>query len=110
MSWLPVKKNNMENRRSLSVGSLVIICRIYTLLSKLNFQSIEEHEKYFGLGTSIGRSKKVIFQVIQDRVSKKVKGWKERYMSRVGIEVLLKYVAQAILPMLCSVFKFLRVW
>lgn len=67
-----------------------------TLLSKLNFQVVEDHENYLGLPTFVGRPKKVVFQVIQDRMWKKVKGWKERFLSRAGREVLLKYVAQAI--------------
>lgn len=57
---------------------------------------MEDHDKYLGLPMSIGRSKKAVFQVIQDRVWKKVKGWKERMLSQAGREVMIKAVVQAI--------------
>lgn len=66
------------------------------LVTKLNFKVVEDHERYLGLPTFVGRSKKVVFQNVMDRVWKKVKGWKERCLSRAGREVLLKSVAQAI--------------
>ena len=36
------------------------------LQSKLNFKILNEDEKYLGLPTYIGRSMKVVFQIIQD--------------------------------------------
>lgn len=38
------------------------------LQSKLTFTAVVEHEKYLGLPMYIGKSKKPVFQVIQDRV------------------------------------------
>lgn len=38
---------------------------------KLNFTAVTEHRKYFGLPTYIRRSKKIVFQIIQDRVGKR---------------------------------------
>lgn len=75
------------------------------LLSKLNFKAMLEHEKYLGLPTFVGRSKKIVFQGILDRVWKKIKGWKERCLSRAGREVLLKSVAQAIPTYAMQCFK-----
>lgn len=48
-------------------------------------------------------TKNTVFQVIHDRVWRKIKGWKERCLSRAGREVLLKSV-QAIptYAMLCN--------
>lgn len=43
-----------------------------------------------------GRSKKEIFHFIQDRVRKKLHGWKESLLSQAGKEVLVKAVIQAI--------------
>ncbi|XP_057247591.1 uncharacterized protein LOC130589950 [Beta vulgaris subsp. vulgaris] len=67
-----------------------------TLQMKLTFKAVEEHEKYLGLPTYIGSSKKRVFQCIQERVLKKLKGWKESFLSQAGREVLIKAVAQAI--------------
>lgn len=81
------------------------------LLSKLNFQAVEEHKKYLGLPTFVGRSKKVVFQVIQDRVWKKVKGWKERFFFLRREEKC--YSSQWLKPfpyMQCNVSKFPREW
>lgn len=75
------------------------------LQMKLNFTAVNEQRKYLGLPMSIGRSKKVVFQTIQDRVWKKIKGWKERYLSRAGREVLVKAVVQAIPMYVMQCFK-----
>lgn len=66
---------------------------------------MEEREKYLGLPTYVGGSKKKVFQVIQDRVWKKLKGWKERYLSQAGREILIKSVAQAIPTYVMQCFK-----
>lgn len=47
----------------------------------------------------------MVFQSIVDRVWKRVKGWKERYLSRAGREVLLKSIAQAIPTYAMQCFK-----
>ena len=70
--------------------------KINILQMKLAFKAVEGHDKYLGLPTYIGSSKKRIFQSIQDRVWKKLKGWKGQLLSQAGREVLLKAVAQAI--------------
>ncbi|XP_021866530.1 uncharacterized protein [Spinacia oleracea] len=72
---------------------------------KLNFMVVNEREKYLGLPTYIGRSKKTVFQVIHDRLWRKIKGWKGRCLLRVGKEVLLKSIAQAIPTFAMQCFK-----
>lgn len=54
------------------------------LQMKLTFEVIDEHDKYLGLPTYVGSSKKRIFHTIQDRIWKKLKGWKEKYLSQAG--------------------------
>lgn len=63
---------------------------------KLSFKAVEEYEKYFVLPTYIGGSKKKIFQVILERVLKKLKGWKEGYLSHARRKVLIKAITLAI--------------
>ena len=57
---------------------------------------VEHHEKYLGLPIHFTRAKKISYASIWDRISKKLKGWKERLMSRVGEEISIKVVAQSI--------------
>lgn len=66
------------------------------LLARLNFKVVADHDKYLGLPTYVGNSKKEVFRAIQDRVWKKLKGWKENFLSQAGREVLIKAIAQAI--------------
>ncbi|XP_021734157.1 uncharacterized protein LOC110700882 [Chenopodium quinoa] len=96
---LNLEKSEVSFSRNVSANSQEI------LQSKLNFTRVEGHDKYLGLPTYIGRSKKIVFQTIQDRVWKKVKGWKERFLSRAGREVPLKSVAQAIPTYAMQCFK-----
>jgi hypothetical protein len=53
----------------------------------------------------VGRSKRRTFEGILNRVRKKIDGWKERFLSQAGKEVLLKSVIQAIPTYSMSVFK-----
>jgi len=53
-------------------------------------------ERYLGLPALVGRSKSRTFSGISDRVKKKLDGWKEKFLSQVGKEVLIKAVVQAI--------------
>nr|CCA66036.1 hypothetical protein [Beta vulgaris subsp. vulgaris] len=87
---LNMEKSEMSYSRNLEPD------KINTLQMKLAFKTVEGHEKYLGLPTFIGSSKKRVFQAIQDRVWKKLKGWKGKYLSQAGREVLIKAVAQAI--------------
>ena len=70
----------------------------------LGVQAVELFDKYLGLPTIIGRSKTQIFDFVKTRVWKKLKGWKEKSLSRAGREVLIKVVAQAIPSYVMSCF------
>lgn len=54
--------------------------------------------------TTIGRLKKQVFDHIQDRIWKKLKGWKEKNLSFTGKSTLIQAVAQAILTYVMSCF------
>ena len=78
------------------------------LREKLAFKEIKAHQCYLGLPTYVGRSKKVVFNEVCDRVLKKLKGWKEKLLSKAGKEVLLKAVIQAIPMYTMQCFEFPR--
>lgn len=59
------------------------------LVRILNMKQVGRHEKYLEISTVMGRSKEVIFGAVTNRVWKKLQGWKERLISRVGKEILL---------------------
>jgi hypothetical protein len=62
----------------------------------LSMQMVDRFSKYLGMPTNVGRSKSQVFQYIQDKVWKKLKGWKEKHLSFSGRSTLIKAVAQAI--------------
>ena len=59
----------------------------------LGVEEVECFEKYLGLPTLIGREKYQSFSYLKDRVWKKLQGWKDKLLSRVGKEVLIKAMA-----------------
>ncbi|GAU33808.1 hypothetical protein TSUD_221460 [Trifolium subterraneum] len=75
------------------------------ICNKMNVKTVLSHTRYLGLPVVFGRSKKEIFSFVIDRVWKKLKGWKEKFLSRVGKEVLIKPVAQAILSYIMGCYK-----
>ncbi|XP_021751223.1 uncharacterized protein LOC110716880 [Chenopodium quinoa] len=71
----------------------------------LGVKQVNRHEKYLGILTVIGKSKKAIFANLKDRIWKKLQGWKEKLLSRAGKEILIKAVAQEIPTYLMGIFK-----
>ena len=53
----------------------------------------------------VGKSKRNIFAQLKQRVSKKLAEWKEKLLSSVGKEILIKAVAQAVPSYTMSCFK-----
>ena len=71
----------------------------------LGAQIMTNCEKYLGLPMVGGKSKVGTFREIQEWVTKKVMGWKEKHISKAGREVVIKTVAQAIPTYSMSMFK-----
>ena len=51
-----------------------------------------KHNKYPGLPSIIGKSKKEVFAEVKEKVEKKLSGWKEKMLSMGGREILIKAV------------------
>ena len=56
-----------------------------------------------------GKSKVGTFKEIQEHITNRVMGWKEKNISKVGREVFIKIVAQAISTYSMSLFKIPRI-
>ncbi|KAL0434037.1 UNVERIFIED_CONTAM: hypothetical protein Slati_2738000 [Sesamum latifolium] len=57
---------------------------------------VAKHEKYLGLPTVVGRSKKELFEGIKDRIWKKLHSWSSKQLSQAGRSVLLKSIIHMI--------------
>jgi hypothetical protein len=75
------------------------------ICQQIDIKTGTSHSRYLGLPMVFGRSKKDVFSFVQERVWKKVKGWKEKFLSRAGKETLIKAVAQAIPNYIMSCYK-----
>ncbi|KAL3826043.1 hypothetical protein ACJIZ3_022072 [Penstemon smallii] len=78
---------------------------IDAIRAHLPMEVVDKHEKYLGLPSVIGKSKKEAFANIRDKVCNRLKGWKEQWLSKGGKEILIKSVIQAIPTYAMSCFK-----
>ena len=74
----------------------------------LDVQNEKLSEKYLGLPSDVGRAKEGSFKFLKDKIWKQVQGWMEKTLSIGGKEVVIKFVAQAILTYSMSSFKLPR--
>ncbi|PNY16580.1 ribonuclease H, partial [Trifolium pratense] len=94
-----LEKSEVSFSRNLPTIEKNMIC------NKIDVKAVTNHSKYLGLPVIFGRSKKEIFASVQERIWKKIKGWKEKCLSRAGKETLIKSVAQAIPNYIMSCYK-----
>lgn len=71
----------------------------------LGARIMSECEKHLGLPMPNGKSKVGTFKELQEKITKKVIGWKEKFISKAGPEILIKTVVQAIPTYSMSLFK-----
>jgi hypothetical protein len=74
------------------------------VLAALNISAQARMEKYLGLLVHVGRSRKKTFEYLLKRIWKKIQGWKERMLSKMGKDILIKACAQAIPTFTMSCF------
>ena len=74
----------------------------------LGARVMSECEKYLGLPMLSGKSKVGTFKELQEKITKRVLGWKEKFISKAGREILIKTVAQAIPTYSMNLFKLPR--
>ncbi|KAL0433127.1 UNVERIFIED_CONTAM: hypothetical protein Slati_2647000 [Sesamum latifolium] len=82
---------------------------LWTSISEgLGIRQAEKHEKYLGLPSVVGRSRKEGFSSLRDKVWKKISSWGEKQLSEAGKEVLIKAVIQDILTYAMGIFRLLE--
>lgn len=59
---------------------------------------------YLGFLPIIGRNKTEIFDFVVEKVWRKLRGWRNKFLSRAGKELLIRTVAQSIPTYVMSVF------
>ena len=79
-----------------------------TIHKLMGAQVMTSCEKYLGLPMVGVKSKVGTFKELQERITKKMMGWKEKTISKSGRETLIKLVAQAIPTYSMSIFKIPR--
>lgn len=94
-----VDKSEASYSRNVLTNDKEMICNMMVV------KTIESHSRYLGLHVVFGRSSKTIFSLVIDRIWKKMKGWKEKCLSRVDKKILIKVVAQAIPNYIMSCYK-----
>jgi hypothetical protein len=75
------------------------------LLLLAGVNSTRRYEKYLGLPSLVGKSRMASFMGIKNRIWERINGWKEKFLSQAGKEVLLKAIVQAIPTYTMSVFQ-----
>ena len=71
----------------------------------LGAQVMTECEKYLGLPMVAGKSKVTTFKGLKEIITKRVMGWKEKFISKARREILIKTVVQAIPTCTMGIFK-----
>ncbi|CAL1382388.1 unnamed protein product [Linum trigynum] len=71
----------------------------------LGVGAIGVHDKYLGLPTMISRSKMDTFRYLEEKLLERLQGWKQRTLSWVAKETLIKSVALALPLDVMSCFK-----
>ena len=66
------------------------------VLGELGILRESRNERYLGLPCHLGASKQKEFEYLKEKIWQRIQGWKERFLSKAGKEILIKAIAQAI--------------
>ncbi|KAK6143123.1 hypothetical protein DH2020_023471 [Rehmannia glutinosa] len=69
---------------------------IRQIIQILGIPQVNSHGKYLGLPSIIGKNKSDVYASIQDRVWKRIQGWKEKTLSFSRRDILIKSVIQSL--------------
>lgn len=96
---------NLEKSKSSFIRNVLEMDK-NMICNRMVVKTMKAHSRYLGLPIPFGRFKKAIFSFVIDRISKKLKGWREKCLSRAGMETLIKAIAQAIPNYIMGCLKF----
>lgn len=66
------------------------------LCTILNMSRVDDPGTYLGIPVVWGKTKSAALSYIKDRVLSKIQGWKNKFLSQAGREVLIKDVVQVV--------------
>ena len=96
----------MGEKTALFFSRNMPLAKKFDILAMFGTLPTTQFEKYLDLPHIMGRSKCHAFNDIKERIWKRLQGWKEKFLSQVGREILIKAVVQAIPTYAMSCFKF----
>ena len=71
----------------------------------MRVQIMMDCEQYLGLPMVTGKSQVNTFKGVREKIAKRVMRWRGKFISKVGQEILIKTVVQAIPTYTMSIFK-----
>ena len=94
-----------KNKTTIFFSKSTVEINKYEIKSALGLQEIEHYEQYLGLPSLVGRRKKQSFNLIKEKIWRKLQSWEGKLLSQVDREVLIKVVIQAIPTFAMRCFK-----
>jgi len=77
----------------------------HKIKTALGLQEIEQYEHYLGLPSLVRRRKKYSFNLIKEKVWRKLQSWEGNLLSQASREVLIKAIIHAISTFAMGCFK-----
>ncbi|KAK9672291.1 hypothetical protein RND81_12G089800 [Saponaria officinalis] len=94
-----------QNKSTVSFNRSTTVSRKESIAAVFGLRVVDDQEKYLGLPTVLGHSKKSLTNIVREKLRKKLLGWRGLLLSKAGREVLIKAIAQSIPIYAMSIFK-----